>query len=364
LLTKRTPPPDLRWVGGRRGLEAGIVPAGGFRFSRLLLRSLRTVDLSFASVVDPLRLGLSVPQALAFFLAWRPSAVFTTGGYVSLPIAMAAAVLRVPILLWEGNVFPGHSSRVVARLASAVAVTFEATARPLGRPCFHTGTPIRDISGVDRLAARRRFEVPADSRCLLLFGGSQAVARLDAAVEEALPELAVRAVVLHVTGEAAFEAALARRERLPAHLRPRYRPYPGLGDEMLEAYAAADLVVGRAGSSTLAEAAAFGLPLVVVPYPHAGGHQEANAQFMVQAGAAVVVPDQELNGPRLVQAVEILGDARRHLEASAASRSLGRPGAAAAVAELVVALAERRPLPAAEEIERLSRQSAWGSPIR
>jgi len=114
-------------------------------------------------------------------------------------------------------------------------------------------------------------------------------------------------------------------------------------------------VVGRAGSSTLAEATAFGLPLVVVPYPHAAGHQKANARELVEAGAARVIDDEAFDAAALLDAATLLDDAAAHLEMSAAARSLGRPGAADAVARLVLAAAERRPLPEPETIERLSR---------
>jgi UDP-N-acetylglucosamine:LPS N-acetylglucosamine transferase len=124
---------------------------------------------------------------------------------------------------------------------------------------------------------------------------------------------------------------------------------------MLLALAAADLVVGRAGSSTLAEATAFGLPLVVVPYPHAAGHQKANARELVEAGAARVIDDEAFDAAALLDAATLLDDAAAHLEMSAAARSLGRPVAADAVARLVLAAAERRPLPEPETIERLSR---------
>ena len=127
---------------------------------------------------------------------------------------------------------------------------------------------------------------------------------------------------------------------------------------MLPALAAADLVVGRAGSSTLAEATAFGLPLVVVPYPHAGGHQRANARELVEAGAARVIEDEAFDAAALLDVATLLEDAPAHLGMSAAARALGRPGAADAVARLVLAVAERRPLPDAETIERLSRGRA------
>src|SRR5439155_1393868 len=125
--------------------------------------------------------------------------------------------------------------------------------------CYVTGTPIRDLRDVDREAARARFDVPAGERLLLVFGGSQAVRRFNGAVAEALPRLVERVHVVHVTGDDGYPAALAAREALPAAVRDRYRPYPFLRDEMVAALAAADLVVGRAGSSTLAEVTAHGL---------------------------------------------------------------------------------------------------------
>ena len=331
-----------------------MVPGSGVPVTRLVLRSLRTVDASPAALADPLRLGMSFPQAMALLVALRPAAIFTTGGYVALPVAVAGAMLRIPMLLWEGNVVPGRSVRAIARLARAVAVSFPETCRALPGACYATGTPIRDLASVDRLAARRHFEVPPDARAVLIFGGSQAVRRFDLAVEQALPGLAERAIVLHVTGEEAYGAALARREALPFGLRERYRPYPFLREEMADALCAADLVVGRAGSSTIAEATALGTPIVLVPYPHAAGHQAANARAAAGTGAALVIRDEDFDGPALLAAVGILADPRRHLEMAAASRALGRPGAADAVAALVLALADRRPLPADSEIEAIA----------
>ena len=326
--------------------------------TRLVLRSLRSVDASLPTFVDPVRLGVSFPQAMALVGDLRPAAIFTTGGYVALPVVVAASILRVPVVLWEGNVVPGRSVRAIARLAAARAVAFAETCRRLPAPCLVTGTPTRELSSVDRLAARRHFEIPADARAVLIFGGSQAVQRFEAAVESALPELAERVIVLHVTGESAYPGALARREALPPELRERYRPYPFLRDEMTDALAAADLIVGRAGSSTIAEATALGTPLVLVPYPHAAGHQAANARAAADHGAAVVIADEAFDGVALLDALGILADPRRHLELSAASRAMGRPGAADAVAEIVLALAERRPVPTAEEIEAIAKGAA------
>ena len=318
------------------------------------------------AVLDPLRLGASVPQAAALLAAERPDAIFTTGGYVAVPVLLAAAPLRIPVVLWEGNVVPGRAVRATARLAEVIAVSFEATCAALGRAapgraCYLTGTPIRDTRDVDREAARVRLGVPPGARVLLIFGGSQAVRRFNAAVADALPRLVERVVVIHVTGDQGYAAALAGREALPADLRERYRPHPFLRDDMLAALAAADLVVGRSGSSTLAEVTALGLPMVVVPYPHAAGHQRANAQALVEAGAARLIEDEEFDAEALLAAAALLDDPARHVAMAAAARSLGRPGAADAVADLVIAAASRTPLPDPAAIDRRSRGDGSGS---
>ena len=358
-LQARPAAPELAWIGGHRGLESRVVPDAGIPLRRLALRSLRTVDFDVHAVLDPIRLCLSVPQALAMLIARRPAAIFTTGGYVAVPILVGAAVLRIPVVMWDGNVVPGRSVRWTARMARCLAVTFGATCRALGRrTCFVTGTPIRKPDAMDRVEARARLGVGPNERLLLIFGGSQAVRRFNLAVAEALPRLVRKARVLHVTGDAGYEAAIAGRDALSADMRDRYRPERFLRDEMAAALAGADLVVGRAGSSTLAEVAAFGLPMVVVPYPHAAGHQRRNAEEMVRAGAARLVEDEAFDADALLAAAAILDDPAQLAAMAAASRSLARPGAADAVAELVMAAAERRGFPDPGEIEAMSRETA------
>ena len=310
-------------------------------------------------VLDPLRLGLSIPQALVMLLARRPAAILTTGGYVAIPVLLVAALLRVPSVLWDGNVVPGRSVRLVARLATVVAVSHPATAAALGHArTYVTGTPIRGLDTVDPDEARERLGGRPGERILLVFGGSQAVRRINEAVAGALPRLVERIRVVHVTGDDGYAAALARRAALPEDLRDRYRPYAFLhGDEMTAALAAADLAVGRAGASTLAECAAFALPTAIVPYPHAAGHQRLNAESFAEAGAAVIVEDDDLDADRLVEVAGLLADPARHAAMSAAARDLARPGAATAVADLVLAVAAHGPLPEAADIEATARGS-------
>jgi UDP-N-acetylglucosamine--N-acetylmuramyl-(pentapeptide) pyrophosphoryl-undecaprenol N-acetylglucosamine transferase len=295
---------------------------------------------------------------MAMLLFRRPSAIFTTGGYVALPVLMAAAVMRVPVVMWDGNVVPGRSVRVTARLAGCLAVAFESTCRTLGRqqrPCFVTGTPIRDPRLVTRVEARKKLGIPAKDKLILIFGGSQAVRRFNSAVAEALPLLIDKARVIHVTGDAGYDEAVAGREALPEEMRDRYRPEKFLDEEMTLALAAADLVVGRAGSSTLAEVAAFGLPMVVVPYPHAAGHQRRNAEQMVKSGAARLVEDEDFDAEKLLAAAAIVDNRKEHDAMATAARAFARPGAAVAVAELVMAAALATPLPEEAHIEAVSR---------
>ena len=336
------------------------MPAAGFRLRRLLLRSLRSVEADVHLVADPIRLALSVPQALWWLVRRRPAAVFTTGGYVAIPVLIAARMLGIPTLLWEGNVIPGRSVRATARLASAIAVSFGATCAALSTsgPCLATGTPIRDVTAIDRLAARERLGLPSYARVVVVFGGSQAARRLNEAVAGALPELVEKLHVIHLTGADGLAAAESARAMLPEPVQTRYRPVAYLGEGLLDALAAADLVVGRAGSSTLAETSAFGLPMVVVPYPYAGAHQRANAAELVDGGAALFVEDGAFDSAALLDAVAILDDPARHATMAAAARRLAKPYAADAVAELVLALADRRPLPPADAVAALAAAGA------
>ena len=323
-----------------------------------MLRSLRTVDMSVHTVLDPLRLGASYPQALAKLARRRPDVLFTTGGYIAIPVIAAAATLRIPSLMWEGNLVPGRSVRASARMASALAVSFAETCARLPGPCFVTGTPIRSFAGRTKAVARTALGLEPDTPVMFVFGGSQQVRRLNRAVWDALASVVPSASVIHMTGEPAYAEALKAREALPAEQRGRYKPYPFLRGEMTDALVAADLLIGRAGSSTLAEASALGLPMVVVPYPHASAHQVANARALADAGAARIVPDEELDAAKLIDAAGLLARPADLDVMRVAARGFGRPGAADAVADLVMALAQRRPLPAAESIDRTSRAAA------
>jgi len=296
-------------------------------------------------VLDPLRLAASLPQAWRLLGRLRPAAIFTTGGYLALPLVAAARARGIPSLLWEGNVIPGRATATVARLATRVAVSFPPTLDAFPGRSFVSGTPIRSFAGIDREAARASFGVAPGERLLLVFGGSQAVARITAALEASLERLLSDWRVLHVAGAAGMPAALAMRERLPDALRDRYQPVAFLTDRMPDALVASDLVLGRAGSSTCAEVAAVGVASILVPYPHAAGHQQANAAWLADQRAAVMVRDAELDGERLLAEATALRDDEERGRIGGAARALARPDAARQLAEELLAMGEGRPLP-------------------
>jgi len=336
---------EVSYIGGARGLERSIVADGELPYHQLVVRSLRSSGADLHLVLDPLRLAASVPQAWRLLGRLRPAALFTTGGYLALPLVAAARARGIPSLLWEGNVIPGRANATVARLATRVAVSFPPTLEAFPGRGFVSGTPIRSFTGVDRGAARASFGAGPDERLLLVFGGSQAVARITAALDGALERLLPDWRVIHLAGAAGMPAALAMRERLPEALQDRYGPIAFLTDRMADALVASDLVLGRAGSSTCAEVAAVGVASILVPYPHAAGHQQANAAWLADQGAAVMVRDEELDGERLVAEATALRDEGRRARIGQAARGLARPDAARRLAEELLAMGEGRPLP-------------------
>jgi UDP-N-acetylglucosamine--N-acetylmuramyl-(pentapeptide) pyrophosphoryl-undecaprenol N-acetylglucosamine transferase len=332
---------ELSYVGGVRGLERRIV-GDELPYHQLVVRSLRSGGRVVPHVHDPQRHAASVPQAAALLARLRPAALFTPGGYLGIPLVLAARAARIPSVVWEGNVIPGRATRAVGRLATRVAVSFPPTLDAFPGKAFVSGTPIRSFAGVARDKARGAFGVASDERLLLAFGGSQAVARLSAAVFGALPRLLEDWRVLHLVGEAGMPDAESVAAALPEALRERYRPLPFLTDGMTDALVAADLVLGRAGSSTCAEVAAVGVASILVPYPFAGAHQRANAAWLADQDAALQIPDAELDASRLLTEVTTLRDDERRGAMAAAARSLARPDAAALIAAELLALAGGR----------------------
>lgn len=269
----------------------------------------------------------------------RPAALLTTGGYVSVPVALAAWLRRVPVLVFLPDIEPALSVKIVARVARRVGVTVEASQRYF-RPgkAVVTGYPLRPaVTRWTRAKARRAFELE-DEPVLLVFGGSRGARSINRAVLANLEALLDRVTVIHISGTLDWETVAQARDALPPSLRARYQAYPYLHERMGAALAAADLVVSRAGASVLGEFPHFGVPAVLVPYPHAWRYQKVNAAWLAERGAALVVEDAALSETLLPTVRTLFADTERRAAMAAASRALRHPDAAETLAAQLFSL--------------------------
>jgi len=283
-----------------------------------------------------------VGQALGLVREFRPQALLATGGYVCVPVALAAWLFRCPILIYLPDLEPGSAIRALSRLADRVAVSFQAAADFFpARKVLVSGYPVRaSLLAADRSRSREALGLPQEAKVLLIFGGSQGSRSINRAAAEALEPLLARCHVVHISGPLDASWLAERRRALPPGLRERYHLHEYLHEEMASALAAVDLAVARAGAATLGEFPARGLPAIMVPYPHAGAHQERNADHLVERGAAVKLLERDLSGPRLAEAAGALLDDERGLEAMGARMGdLARPEAAGTLAEALRAIA-------------------------
>ena len=319
---------EVVFIGGERA-ERQLVPDAGYELRTLRVQPLprdKPLQAAQAMMIDLAACG----AASSLLKELRPGAVMGAGGYVAGPVGLAAVLRRAPLVLSEADSHLGLTNRLLAPFARRVFLSFPLPGRD-GPRYRVTGRPVPPPAG-DRAAARRRFGIASDETCVLVFGGSQGARSINFAAVEAFAGAGFR--VLHAAGERDLPELQA-----PG---PHYdlRGYiSDFGDALL----ASDLVVARAGGSIF-EIAAHGRPAVLVPYPYAtGDHQAANARFMEQAGAAIVIPDDQLGGPRLAQEVgRLLGDRQRLEVMARASAALARPEAATEIAQELLAVAGGR----------------------
>jgi UDP-N-acetylglucosamine--N-acetylmuramyl-(pentapeptide) pyrophosphoryl-undecaprenol N-acetylglucosamine transferase len=340
-LRQTDPKVVITYVGRADGPESRLVPSAGLEFYGLLLgrmgSSTRTATPRLAT-----RLPLAYGQASRLVRRFRPDVVLATGGYVCVPVALAARRRGIPVLLLEQNMLPGKAVRWLASRVRVVATSFAGTAQLLPRAMvICTGNPVR-LTFADLAGRPPPSQAPPS---LLVMGGSQGARHLNQVLLEALPALleAIPALtVVHLTGSAEHPQVVETATAAGLPVGSRYLPRPFVSD-VAARMAAAGLVVMRAGGSSLAEAACLGRPMVLVPYPHAREHQTANAVPFLEAGAARLIPDPELEPALLVGTVtEILADPLRWRAMAEASASMARPRAALDVAALLAQLAVRR----------------------
>lgn len=301
---------EIVWLGTRRGIEARLVPAEGIPVEWLSVTGLRGKGV-FALLAAPWRLLVAIGQAMRAIRRHRPRVVLGAGGFASGPGGIAAWLLRRPLVVHEQNAVAGLTNRVLARFAARVLEGFPGSFGPRVR-AERVGNPVRpEIVAI--AAPERRYAGRSGSTRLLVFGGSQGAARLNAVLPAAIGELPreLRPDVLHQTGRHNFEETVQayRTRGIEADVRPFI-------DDMASAYGWADLAVCRAGALTVAELAAAGVPAVLVPFPAAvDDHQTRNAEYAVRAGAARLLPERDLTPLTLATLLrELLAQGRPQLE--------------------------------------------------
>jgi UDP-N-acetylglucosamine--N-acetylmuramyl-(pentapeptide) pyrophosphoryl-undecaprenol N-acetylglucosamine transferase len=327
-LSQNAPDTQLLYVGRRGGMEEQVVPRYGIPMQTIVAAKL-DMEKPWRNWSFPFVAPQALLQSAGIVRRFRPDVVLGTGGYVSAPVVLAAAAVRVPVVLQEQNAMPGRATRLLSRVARVVATAYPESAGHLHAKAVVTGTPVRSQFW------QRREDFPVRPQRLLVLGGSQGAHRINEAVAAAVPELTGRLGldVWHQTGE----HDLRGLESLGSSSGGRYHPF-AFADDLAEKVYAADLVLSRAGAGSISEVSAAGIPMLLIPGPFAGGHQRLNAEPFERAGAARVIANEECNGPRLTREVAaIADDPAGYSKMVSAMRGLGRPRAAEEVAGLLQA---------------------------
>ena len=336
---------QVLWIGTSGQMEETLVPRAGINLETIEGGPIVGVALH-RRLLNGVQLAWSVGKVARLFRRFRPDVVLMTGGYVNVPVAPVARALRVPAAIFLPDIEPGSAIRMLSRFVRYVACTASESAKYFSPGKVKvTGYPVRSelrealqLTAAEALA---RFDLQPERRTLFVFGGSRGARSINQTLANNLEALLERYQVIHVTGELDWPTIEERAMNLSPEQRSYYRPYAYLHGEMGPAFRAADLVVARAGASMLGESPAFGLPSVLVPYPHAWRYQKVNADYLAAQGAAVRLDDERLQEEFLQTITGLLDDAARLHAMGAAAKAMDRPSAALNLAQLLRELSER-----------------------
>ena len=332
---------EILYIGVAGAVEEELARRAGIPFRAIESGQVRGMR-PWVAARNLLKAAKGSRQARSLIAEFRPDVVFVTGGFVAGPVVLAASRAGLPVFIYLPDVEPGLAIQRMSRFSRKVGVTFPEVARYFPGKAVVTGYPVRPeiltLAG-QKAVARQRLSLGQEEPVLLVFGGSRGARSINQALAAALPDLLPRCQVVHISGTLDWPDVEAFMQSLPQALRERYHAYPYLHDEMPLALAAADLVVARAGASTLGEFPALALPSILVPYPYSGQHQDNNAVYLADRGAAIKLADAEL-GARLGPAIlGLLEDPAALQVMSQAAKALAHPAAAAAIAGELIALA-------------------------
>lgn len=278
--------------------------------------------------------------------SFKPDVLFFTGGYVAVPMALAGQ--KTPSLLYVPDIEPGLALKFLSRFSSRLAFTTETSSRYFrtGVCAEVTGYPTRPgLARVDKASARASFGIGSGKPVLFIFGGSKGARSINQALWKNLPGLLAEAEVIHITGSLDWPRVDEIKATLDTTQAAGYHAFPYLHEEMASAFSAADLVICRAGASTLGELPLFGLPAILVPYPYAWRYQKVNADYLAGRGAARVIRDDDLAAQMLPAVRDLFGSPEKLAEMSAAASAMAAPRAASNLADLLVRLADSNPAP-------------------
>lgn len=332
---------QLLWVGNWSGMESSLVKRAGIPFTGIPAAGIHGVA--------PYRLPQNIWQlTLGFFSAkrilrhFKPHVLFFTGGYIGIPMAMAGRA--IPSLLYVPDIEPALSHKLIGRFSTCIALTTETSRQffPKKKNLVVTGYPVRsDLTQYSREEARSKLMLKPDFPTLLVMGGSRGARSINTALFNILPKLLHLAQVIHITGELDWQRVQEVQASLAGNLVSNYHVFPYLHEEMGAALSSADLAISRAGASTLGEYPTFGLPAILIPYPHAWRYQKTNAEYLQQKGAAILIEDKDMH-EQLLNTIHALLTKPSQLEAMRqAMRSLAQPEAAKHLSELLCVLSNQ-----------------------
>ena len=330
----------MLWVGSKNGIEADLVEREGINFSSIPAAGVHGVNIKTlpGNLIKILSGIFASKKVLRQF---KPDVILFTGGYVAVPMALATG--RIPKLLYVPDIEPGLALKFLSRSANQIAVTTKSSFQYFKdqTKLVVTGYPIR--SGLkDRSAKNRqnKFTLSDKSPVLLFLGGSKGARSINTALQKNLPRLLDRFQIIHITGQLDWDEIDNARQDLPQTIKERYHAFPYLHEEMGWALSSADLVISRAGASTLGEYPYFNLPAVLVPYPHAWRYQKVNADYLKDHKAAIIIKDQELDN-ELFKTIMNLFDSPETIEKMQKAMSdLAVPNAASNIARLLIGLSK------------------------
>lgn len=329
----------MLWIGTHGEMEERLVPREG-----IPLRTIPGGPIAgmprMTQAKNAVKLATAVASATRLIRGFKPDVALLTGGYVNLPVATATKLSGVPTAVYLPDVEPGSAIRRIEPLVQTIACTTEDSAEFLpASKLAVTGYPVRSklLESLDLTVteARSQFELDAARPTLFVFGGSRGAQSINRALMAILPELLQFAQVIHISGTLTWDEVEANAATLPADLRAHYKPFPYLHEEMGAAFRASDLVVARAGASMLGECPAFGVPAILVPYPHAWRYQKVNADYLAARNAGIRINDEAMATDLLPTIRDLFGEGQRLAEMKQAAQALAQPQAAANIADVL-----------------------------